>query len=111
MRREVDTDFTDLPLQELADAALQRARDLGAEHADLRVERVRRSDLRLRDGQLSGAGDGTDTGLSVRVVLDGTLGFCAPSDLTTAAGLRSLYVALTRATQRLVVLTAADRGW
>jgi hypothetical protein len=29
----------------------------------------------------------------------------------TAAGLRSLYVAVTRATQRLVVLTAADRPW
>jgi hypothetical protein len=28
-----------------------------------------------------------------------------------AAGLRSLYVAITRATQRLVVVTAADRPW
>ena len=27
------------------------------------------------------------------------------------AGLRSLYVAVTRATQRLIVITAADRGW
>ena len=29
----------------------------------------------------------------------------------TAAGLRSLYVALTRATQRLIVLTRADAAW
>jgi hypothetical protein len=29
----------------------------------------------------------------------------------TAAGLRSLYVALTRATQRLVVLSTTDRPW
>jgi DNA helicase IV len=29
----------------------------------------------------------------------------------TPAGLRSLYVAVTRATQRLVVVTAADRPW
>jgi DNA helicase IV len=29
----------------------------------------------------------------------------------TAAGLRSLYVAVTRATQRLVVLSAADHPW
>jgi DNA helicase IV len=29
----------------------------------------------------------------------------------SAAGLRSLYVAITRATQRLVVITAADRAW
>ena len=103
MRREVDTDFTDLPLQELADAALQRARDLGAEHADLRVERVRRSDLRLRDGQLSGAGDGTDTGLAVRVVLDGTWGFCAASDLTTEAAVAAAEqaVAMARVSQPL----------
>ncbi len=41
MARTVDADFRALPLQALADAALQRARDLGVEHADLRVERGR----------------------------------------------------------------------
>ena len=80
--RYVDADFTDLPLQAMADAALQRARDLGAEHADLRVERVRRSDLRLRDARLAGAGDSTDAGLGLRVVLDGTWGFSATAELT-----------------------------
>jgi len=80
--RGVDTDFTDLPLQSLADAALQRARELGAEHADLRVERVRRSDLRVRDARLAGAGDSTDAGLALRVVLDGTWGFSATAELT-----------------------------
>jgi TldD protein len=80
--RGVDDDFTALPLGALTDAALQRARDLGAEHADLRVERVRRSDLTLRDGRLSGSSDTTDAGLAVRVVVDGTWGFSATAELT-----------------------------
>ena len=80
--RGVDADFTDLPLKSLADTALQRARELGAEHADLRVERVRRSDLRVRDARLAGAGDSTDAGLALRVVLDGTWGFSATAELT-----------------------------
>ncbi len=40
--REIDEAFTDLPLRRLADAALSRARALGAEHADFRVERIQR---------------------------------------------------------------------
>ncbi len=101
--REVDGDFTDLPLQALADAALQRARDLGAEHADLRVERVRRGDLRLHDGRRAGAGDSTDAGLAVRVVLDGTWGFCAAADLSTAAAVAAAEqaVAMARVSQPL----------
>src|SRR3954447_26208126 len=62
MAREVDADFRALPLDALADAALQRARDLGVQHADLRVERVRDGRVRLRDGQLAGGGDATDSG-------------------------------------------------
>ena len=81
----VDDDFTSLPLRALADAALQRARDLGAEHADLRVERVRDAGVRLRDGRLAGSGDGTDSGLAVRVVVDGTWGFAATDRLTPQA--------------------------
>ncbi len=83
--RRVDDDFRALPLTALADAALQRARDLGAEHADLRVERVRSSDLTLRDARRAGGGDSTDSGLAVRVVVDGTWGFSAAADLTADA--------------------------
>ena len=103
MAREVDADFTALPLQALADAALQRASELGAEHADLRVERVRRSGLRLRDGRRSGAGDSTDAGLAVRVVLDGTWGFSAAADLTPASAVAAAEqaVAMARVSQPL----------
>ena len=80
--RDVDGDFTDLPLAALADAALTRASELGAEHADLRVERVRDAAVDLRDGRLTSSGDDTDSGLAVRVVVDGTWGFAASTVMT-----------------------------
>ena len=42
MPAEIDAAFTDLPLRQLADAALSRRRELGAEHADFRLERIQR---------------------------------------------------------------------
>ncbi|MDQ1464597.1 MAG: TldD protein, partial [Actinomycetota bacterium] len=46
--RDIEESFLGLPLRTLADAALARARELGASHADLRVERIRSQNLRLR---------------------------------------------------------------
>src|SRR3954452_5878905 len=82
MRTAVDDDFTALPLAALADAALDRARSLGATHADLRVERVREQVIRLRDGRLEGSNASADLGLAVRVVHDGSWGFASGVDLT-----------------------------
>jgi TldD protein len=96
--RTVDDDFAGLPLHHLADAALSRARDLGAGHADLRVERVRTSAVQLRDARLASSGDDTDTGLAVRVLVDGVWGFAAATDLTpeSAAQAAEQAVALAR---------------
>ena len=55
---EIDAAFTDLPLRKLADAALSRARALGAEHADIRIERIKDSRLSLHDARLDGTSDG-----------------------------------------------------
>ena len=101
--RDVDDDFTSLPLTRLADAALGRARELGVEHADLRVERVRDADVRLRDGRLTSSGDDTDSGLSVRVVVDGTWGFAASVAMTAeeARGLADRAVAMARVSRPL----------
>jgi TldD protein len=81
----VDGDFHALPLQELADAALSRAGQLGATHADVRVERIREGTLGLRDGRLLSSHDGEDVGVAVRVVHDGTWGFAAGVALTPDA--------------------------
>ncbi|MGW5683304.1 TldD/PmbA family protein [Nonomuraea sp. NPDC003754] len=83
--RQIDPDFLALPLRQLADAALQRARDLGASHADFRLERVRAETLALYDARLEGAMDADDLGYAVRVVKDGTWGFAAGLVLTPEA--------------------------
>ena len=75
-------------MRRLADAALGRARELGAGHADFRLERIRTQDLSLRDGRLDSARDGEDVGFAVRVVHDGTWGFAAGVDLTPEAAVR-----------------------
>jgi TldD protein len=87
--RIVDRDFLALPLHELADAALERARRAGASHAEIRVERTRQIDARARDHSLEGASEQESAGLSVRVLHDGTWGFAATTDLTTAAAARA----------------------
>ena len=84
----IDPVFLALPMRLLADAALGRARELGAEHADFRLERIRTQDLALRDGKLDSARDGEDVGIAVRVVHDGTWGFAAGVDLTPEAAVR-----------------------
>ncbi|MDQ1640790.1 MAG: TldD protein, partial [Actinomycetota bacterium] len=63
---EIDPAFTDLPLRRLADAALSRARELGVEHADFRLERIRDQHLSLHDARLDGAADSEDLGFAVR---------------------------------------------
>ena len=82
MTREVDPAFTALPLRSLGDAALQTVRDLGAEHADFRLERVRQQQLSLHDAIVDTSHDGETTGFAVRVVHDGSWGFAAGVDLS-----------------------------
>jgi TldD protein len=97
----IDPAFRALPLAALADAALSRARRLGAEHADLRVERIESRSVDLRDGRVSGVGDTTVLGLAVRVVVDGVWGFASHVELTperaAATAERAVTVARTLA--------------
>ena len=84
-RSRIDPEFTALPLRELADAALNQAKALGAAHADFRAERIRQQSIRLSDGKLQALADGDEAGLAVRVVVDGTWGFASAVDLTADA--------------------------
>ncbi|WP_349294592.1 TldD/PmbA family protein [Baekduia alba] len=72
-------------MRALADAALERAVALGADHADVRLQRMRQQTLRLRDGALESARDGEELGLAVRVVHDGAWGFASGTTCTVAA--------------------------
>ena len=84
----LDPAFLALPLHALADAALSRARALGASHADFRLERVRSASLRLRDARPAGTSDSLQLGFAVRVVHNGAWGFAAGVDLTPGAAER-----------------------
>jgi TldD protein len=78
----IDAEFRALPLPALADAALTRARELGADHADVRVERLTSQSIDLRDGSVTGVVDSVAVGLAVRVIVDGTWGFASHVELT-----------------------------
>jgi TldD protein len=100
---EIDPAFLAMPARGLAGAALERAQELGAEHADFRLERTRVGQLRLRDGRLESSSDGEDVGLAVRVVHDGTWGFASGIARTAeaAAALAEQAVATARVSRVL----------
>jgi TldD protein len=107
VRHEVDQSFLELPLRELADAALARARALGAEHADFRFERVRYASWRLRDAKPAGSSDSTDLGYAVRVVHGGAWGFASGVDRTMDAAARVASQAVAMAKLSAQVTAAA----
>jgi TldD protein len=85
----VDPAFLALPLTRIADAALSSARQGGAGHAELRVQRDREFDARVRDQGLEGAAEREAAGLCVRVLHDGTWGFAGTTELSAEAGARA----------------------
>ena len=91
----MDESFLALPLSALTDAALTRAVDLGCEHADIRVERIRTQTISLRDARPEAFADEEDLGLAVRVVHEGTWGFAAGVVLTAAEAVRLAEEAVT----------------
>ena len=84
----LDPGFAALPYRALGDAALQRARELGATHADFRFERVRWQDIRVRDDALQGTADDQDLGFAVRVIHGGAWGFASGVHLTADEAVR-----------------------
>ncbi len=84
----MESSFTALPYRHLAEAALTRVQDFHVSHADFRCERVRKQQIRVRDGHLQGAGDTEDLGFAVRVILDGAWGFASGVALTSESAIQ-----------------------
>lgn len=103
----IDPEFRALPLTALADAALARARELGAAHADLRVERIVSQSINLRDGSVTGVADATTVGMAVRVIVDGVWGFASHIELTSARAAETAERAVTVA--RTLTPVAVER--
>jgi TldD protein len=108
----IDPEFRALPFSALADAALSRARELGAQHADVRIERIRSQGIDLRDGSVTGVSDTTTVGLAVRVIVDGVWGFASHVELTAeraaATAERAVAVARTLAPVAVERVVRAD---
>jgi TldD protein len=58
-------------------AVLEAAERAGCTHADVRIERLHSQGLHLRDGELEAAADDVVSGVGVRVLHGGALGFAA----------------------------------
>ena len=107
-----DPAFLALPFEALADAALSRARQLGATYADFRFERQRGHTIVVRDRELQTSAPGESIGFSVRVIYKGAWGFAAGVDLTTdaaaAVAARAVDVADTLAPLNVEPVVLAD---
>jgi TldD protein len=75
-------------LDAVRSAALERASELGASHADIRVEASRSQYLSLRDAKLQGSGEDFEVGVGLRVVVNGSLGFASTVELDRDAAAR-----------------------
>jgi TldD protein len=80
--------FAALPLEALCDAALGRARELGANDAEVRVERIRSQLVALRDAMVETTVDDTELAVGLRVLRRGSQGFAATVELTEEAAAR-----------------------
>jgi TldD protein len=72
----------DLPFRRLGEAALSRARDLGATYADFRFERHRMQGIHTRDTSLESMVTTEALAYSVRVIHKGAWGFASNVTLT-----------------------------
>jgi TldD protein len=86
----------------IADAALETATKAGASYCDVRVGRYLRQFVLTREDKVQNVVNTESTGIGVRVIVNGTWGFAATSDLTKggAAAAATQATAIARANSR-----------
>jgi TldD protein len=72
----------DIDKNNLADAALVLAKKLGAQYADIRINKYRLETISTRERQVQNVSHGQNFGFGVRVLYKGTWGFAASPILT-----------------------------
>ncbi len=101
MPRFVPTPGTDPFEEELAMEALNAARDAGASYTDVRIGRYRRQQVSARERQVQTVSDNESFGVGVRVLVQGSWGFAATSELSKAG--------VVKAAREAVVIAKAAR--
>lgn len=87
----------------LAEAAITKARSLGASFADLRIMQTESESLFVREQMVQGVHAAGSLGCSVRVLLDGAWGFAAAEDLSEAC--------VARLAVQAAAIARAQAGW
>ncbi len=67
--------------KELADVALNVARQKGAQYADIRISRTLNQFVNTRENRVEGVTNTETYGFGVRVLVDGAWGFAASSNV------------------------------
>src|ERR1700722_7228126 len=96
----LDPSFAALPLEAVRSAALERAIRLGCSDAEIRVERIRSQVVVVRDATVQTTVADTQSGMGLRVVHEGSVGFAPTVELHpgAAAELAERAVEMARAT-------------
>jgi len=87
----------------LADAVLARATKLGASFADLHFMQTDRESLFVREKMVQGVDAGSSLGCSVRVLVEGSRGFAASSEITEKR--------LLELVESAVAIANGQKGW
>jgi TldD protein len=87
-------------------AALEAAQQAGCTHADVRIERLHSQGLHLRDGELEAAADDMVSGVGVRVLHGGALGFAASVAVTPESARQLVAAAVAGATVAGIAMAA-----
>ena len=66
-------------MKELSNMALDKARDLGASYADIRIVTNKGESIRTKNGNVDSMGSSVSKGFGVRVLYDGAWGFASSS--------------------------------
>ena len=92
-------------MKELAARAVETARSRLASYADARAVRLRTQSLVVKNGKVGSIGETESLGVGIRVIVDGSWGFAATLDLSSAAIDRAAAeaVAVARASARVQV--------
>ncbi|HVB53649.1 MAG TPA: TldD/PmbA family protein [Candidatus Acidoferrales bacterium] len=90
----LDPEFAGLPLDQLSSSALETMAAIpGLEYGDLRVHRDRVQGIHVREHDLISLSESQPQGFGVRLVVEGSWGFAASSDLTAAGVTRAVAAA------------------
>src|SRR5437016_12984600 len=72
-------------MKEFTDRALDRARDLGATYADIRIVEAQRENINIKNGTVEALSLGEEQGFGVRVLANGAWGFASSSIISNDA--------------------------